>query len=329
MASVLDAQLGFADESTYGTAVPVDRFFEFNSFTVKSDNARIESAGLRSGSRVLRSDRWVPNPKGAAGDVTMEVLDKSFGFFLKHMLGTVDVGAPADGLTPFTATVGNLNGKSFTAQVGRPGADGTVYPFTYEGGKVASWELSNDVDGLLMLSLSTDFAREVTTGSGAYALQATDYPTNAHLLSFVGGEITVGGVAVPVKNCSVRMDNGLKTDRHFIRGTGSKKEPLENAVRNIEYTLNVEFDGMTHVNRVKSATVAGALAEIVLRWEGPVAPGGTFPSLTVTLPAGRFDGDVPEVGGPGVIEHDLSGKALADPTNGAIEVVYNSVDTTP
>ena len=55
--SGLAAQFGVAEETTWGTAATPDRFYEFVSEGIKNDLARIESKGLRSQNRVLRSDR--------------------------------------------------------------------------------------------------------------------------------------------------------------------------------------------------------------------------------------------------------------------------------
>lgn len=63
----LETQAGMKDEVTYGTAVVVDRFMEYNSEAIKANVTRIEYNGLRTGQRVQRTDRFVTVNKGAAG----------------------------------------------------------------------------------------------------------------------------------------------------------------------------------------------------------------------------------------------------------------------
>lgn len=320
-------QLGVKDEVTFGTGVTVDRFFEYNSEGIQLDAARIESSALRASTRVQRSDRFAVNRKGAAGSLEMEVLTKGFGWWLKHLLGAVATSGPnADGRYTHTGTVASLSGDFFTLQVNRPFVDGSNQAFTYEGGKVATWSLSNSVDGLLMLTLELDFEDEST----GVALATASYPTGAELFSFVGGTVTVGGTAFDVSSASVSCDNGLKRDRHFIRGSSLKKEPLEAAFRDIGFELSADWESLAQYSRYVSTTAAGALAQIVLTWQGPtLIAGSSYPLVTVTIPAARFDGSTPNVGGPDLLTQTLTGKALSNGTDSAITVALGTADATP
>lgn len=313
MSTIFDSYAGFVDEVTYGTAVAPSKFLEFTKETVTGKYERIESQAIRSGANVLRSDRFVPNPKGAAGDLETEVLNQNFAFWLKHMLGTVT----PTGTSPktYAATVGPLKGKSFTAQFNRVDANGNDNIFTYEGGKVASWELSNAVDGLLMLNLTMDFEAEtIGAGAGAYAKATPTFPTNGILLSFVGGTVTVGGSALDVKNVSVKGDNGLKTDRFGIRTTGTNKlEPIEDAFRKYEIALGTEFQSVAQAQRVAATTASGALAAVTMKWQTP----DTLNSVQIDIPAMRFDEGAINVSGPGVIEQNLTGVGLAPAAGGS------------
>lgn len=159
--TTLNTQLGVVDESTYGTPVVVSRFFEYNSEDISPDQGRTESAGLRVGNRTRRADRYEPFRRGAAGSLMFDVPTKGFGFWLKHMLGTVASGTIVDSNYTHTGTEGSLLGKFFTTQLNRPfNPSGTAQAFTYHGGKVADWELSCDLDGVLVASLGCDFEDE-------------------------------------------------------------------------------------------------------------------------------------------------------------------------
>lgn len=325
--SSLQTQLGMADESTYGTIVTPTKFFEFNSENVQAVRGRVESAGMRSGSRALRSDRFVPTDGGAAGPVAFEVLSKGFGIWLKHALGAIATSGPTDSMYTHTATVADLLGKFFTMQINRPfHPSGTNQPFTYSGGKIASFELANAVDGLLMFTPVYDFAAEST----ATGLASASYPATTQPLSWAGGVVSVGGSNLDVTDFKVTVDNGLKLDRHYLRGNTQKKEPVEAAWRQISWELTCDFVDLTQYNRFVSATAAGALAQIIGTWTGPVLGGvSTYPSLTCTMPACRFDGDTPNVSDPGPLSTKLKGKALFDGTNSPITLAYATADATP
>lgn len=322
------SQLGAVDEVTYGTPVTVTRFFEMVNESISSEYARVESASLRDSQRVLRADRWAPNFKGVSGSVELEVMSKGFGFWLKHMLGTVTVGTVTDtSAYAHVGKIGSLTGDSFTLQVGRPDTGGTVRAFTYEGGKIAGWELSNSVDGVLIARLDMDFENEAT----ATALATDSYPTAMEILTFVGGAVSIGGSALHVTDFSIRANNNLKTDRYFVRASTQKKEPLENGMREYTVSCTVEFEDLTQYNRVASATVAGAQADILAKWEGTLAGAATVKNaLQIDLDTVRWDSFNPTVSGPELLTATLEGKVVDDGgADGPVKVTYTTKDTTP
>lgn len=322
------SQLGTKDEVTWGTAVVVDRFNEMNSESIQMDVQRIESSSLRAGTRVQREDRWAVNRKGAEGDIEMEVMTKGFGLWLKRMLGTVATSGPTDSKYTHTATIATLTGVSFTTQVGRPfAASTTVQPFTYNGCKVANWEFSNSVDGILMAKMGIN-AKDETT---ATALATASYPTGMELFTFAGGAITIGGSSVSIiSDATVSGDNGLNTTRYGF-GSQAKNEQVEDHHREVTFSLSADFVDLTNYNRYVSLTTAGAQAQVVLTWTGPTLIGASsYPTLVITIPAARFDGETPTVDGPEMLTQTLSGKAFT-PTAGtsAVTIAYGSADTTP
>lgn len=323
--TVHDSYLGMVAESAYATAVAPGRFFEFENESISGKYARIDAKGVRSGSRVLRTDRWAPNPKGADGTVKLEVQDSNFGLLFQHALGAFSAGTPTGGYTAYTYTIGSLMGLSSTWQVGRYSTDGNLTPFTYSGGKIHNWELTSAVDGVLGMSMSLDFALETPqAGTGAFALATPTYPVGSQLFTYIGGTATVAGTAFAVHDVTVKGDNKLKVDRYFMANNGQKKEPLESDMRAVSWDLKGEFDGPTQFARVSAATNAGATAAIVLNWATP--QGG---ALTVNIPNGRFDAGPPHVDGAKIPEITFTGVALDDGTLPPISIVYKTKDTAP
>src|SRR5690349_19337838 len=93
--SGLSAQLMTAEEVTYGTAVTTDRGFEFKPPDgMKLDIERIESKAIRAGQRVQRSDRYAAGKKSVSGNIVMELGNKSYGRWFKHMFGGVATSQP-------------------------------------------------------------------------------------------------------------------------------------------------------------------------------------------------------------------------------------------
>ncbi|MFI6609277.1 phage tail tube protein [Streptomyces sp. NPDC050507] len=314
--------MGAVDEVTYGTGVTVTRFYELAKEGIEGKYERIESEAQQTGYRVLAASRFAHNPKGAEGSLDLEVLDKGFAFWFKHMLGNVSAGTKgADNMTPFTATLGDLSGKSFTLEVGRVDAAGALTAFQYAGGKVGSWEITNEVDGVLNLSLDLVFSKETPRTT---TLPTVTYPAGSRLFTYLGGTFTLDGSSIAVNEVSVKCDNGLKDDRWSI-GLG-RREPKEEKLREIEFELKGDFENTTVFNKVAS----GATGALVLVWAGvapdPAKP-AEVPTLTITMPYARFDEAPPNVEAGKLSEQSMSGKALASTATDAITIVYKSLDT--
>lgn len=309
-------------QSAYGVYETPDRFLEFVSESLAHTIEPIEGTALRTGNRVLRADRWAQGRVAVEGDIEYEVLSKGFGLWFKHMLGTVNTSTPGGATLTrdHEFTLGDLYGKSLTVQVGRPGVDGTVYPFSYSGIKVASWEISNEVDGVVMLTVSLDGQREDLDQSLAVA----SFPADDSLFYWIGGEITIGGSTFCVTSATVSGDNGLAVERYFICGGNGqyKKEPVHNALAELTGSLEAEFTNPTAYERF----VNGETVAVTLNWEGPEIENGFNYGLTIELPEVRFDGETPSVGGPDVLTQTLSFKVLNDGSSEPITLTYRTTD---
>jgi hypothetical protein len=314
LASGLAGQIGFADEVTYGTYVAPTRFLEFLSESLVLERERIESAGIRAGRRVLH--RWAAGVQRVTGDVVFEVAPQGFGLIWKHILG----GVATTGAGPYTHTFtpGDLAGKSLSVQVGRPDIAGVVRPFSYLGCKVASAELGFEVNQYAQLTCSFYGAHEDT----AQTLGVATYPTGLAPFSYNYGAITIAAGAFDVKSGSLSIDNGLATDRHFIRATTPErpKEPLEADRRAITGTLTADFTDLTAYNRFVNGTEAALVLDFNV---------GASARLTATLNV-RFDGTTPNVGGAELLEQELPWKAVSATSDAAaITVVLINSDAAP
>jgi hypothetical protein len=322
---------GIGTEVTYGTAVNVNKFFEITKEDIKGNYTRQQAAAL-SAAYVDRSDRYAVARKGASGSVDIEVLSKGFGHWLRFMMGTVNTTGPAEtSAYTHTGTIGNLYSDAFTVQVGRATLDGTVKPWTYEGGKVTDFSFQNQVDQTLSCSIGMDFEAESQPDSptGAYALQTVTLPTGAEVLAWQGGTITVAGSTVDISEISVKCDNSLNVDRFYINSAASKKEPTQDGKRAITWSFKTPYADNTFWKKVAAATNSGAVGTIHAVWSGLNLLGTTiYPSLTLDIPVARFDEGGPNVDGPGQIDQTFTGVGLYDGTNSALSVAYVSGDTT-
>ena len=325
--STMLTQAGGKVESVYGTSVVVDHFWEFNSESIKLNMGRARSTGLRSGTRTPRSDRVQPFRIGASGAFVFDVPTKGFPFWLVHMLGTVATGSVVDSNYTHTGTEGSLLGDFFTFQLNRPfNPSGTAQAFTYEGGKVSSWELSCDLDGNLVCTLNLDFEDESTVT----ALASAVYPTGFNIFTWAQGAITIAAVAAEISNFKVGCDNGLNTNRRYLRGNTLKKEPVESSMRNYTWSAQMDFSSLTEYNRFRDALATNSIAQIIATFQGPVAhAGATLPSVVITIPAAEFDAADVNIGGPQELTIGISGVALSNGTNSPVTIAATTTDVVP
>lgn len=320
--SGLAAQIGIAAESTWGTYVAPDHWYEFNEEDLALSIERVESAGLRAGNRVLRTDRWAAGQKRVEGSVTMEVPSKSFGLIAKHALGAVSITTPSGATDArlHAHTLGDPYGLGMSVQVGRPDTAGTVQPFSYTGAKISELTLSNSVDEILLAEIGFVAQNESTSES----LATASYPTGNQIFNWTQGVISIAGSTVGVvSDFEVTINNGLKDDRYFL-GASTMSEPIIADMTSIEGTMTVEFDGLTNYNRFVSGTEAAVSAKWTAATE---IESGFSPYVEVSIDNARFDGATPNVGGPDVLTHELAFKAVYDGSNGPITINYQTDDT--
>lgn len=309
--SGLNAQIGYAAESTWGTAVTPTRFIPLVSEKLEQKIARLESKAILPGRRVLDSSQWAAGNVEIAGSVQHELYDHNLAIIFEHMFGSrVRTGAG-----PFTdtCTPGDLTGKGLTVQVGKPDVNnGTVQPFTYAGCKVAKWQLAGKAGEIVTLGLDLVGKSETTATALATASYATLVP-----VTFLNGAVTLGGSAVNVKQFTLSGDNKLDAARRYI-GTATIAEPLEADQREYAGSLMLEFEGLTQYNRFVNATSAA----LVLTF--------TVGSNTLTITTNvRVDGETPNVAGTKIIEQPLKVKCHGTTDAAAITAVLVTSDATP
>lgn len=320
---VQDAQLHIGKEVTPGTAVTPTRSFEAKTDGHKRRQAQLRSRGMRAGMHTTRSDRARQINMGAEGPLELDVLTKGFGLLFEQMLGTTaTLGAAISGATLQThqSSSDGPVGKAMTVQVGKPPVSGAVLPFTYSGGKVKSWELSQKVGEYLSLKLDMDYVNEDTATS---LLGVPVYPAGSDPFDWTQIAATINGTAVDVTELSIKGDNALDTDRRYMRSSALKREQLRKGEPKYSGMVKADFADLTQYNRF----IAGTIVPIVFTWTGASIGAGQSFQIIVTLSACQFTGDTPEVSLDALPTQPLPFDVLWDGTNPAVKITYNSTDT--
>ncbi len=316
-------QLGFAEETTWATAVTPDRFLEFTTESLEKRNTVATSQGIRSGRRYGGQGRRITR-HDAGGSVTFEVATTGFGLLFEHLLGAVatvedEVGAA----WTHTFTPGDLTGKSLTLQKGVEKPDQTVQAFTYPGSKVVSADFSIAQDGLLMVSVVFDAEQEET----ATALATASY-TTPKIFTYSEGSLEVDdAVKANVRSVgSLQIQNNLQVARFFLGNSGTKSEPINTPFDTLGGTLDVEFQNTTDFYDLFADDTS---AKLELIFAGDTIAGTTDETLHFTVEDVRFEGETPKVSGPDLVYQNIPFVGL-DPTSGdAVTIAYTTSDENP
>ena len=281
----IDAQFGWATESTAGTRVPPTNFIEILSEGISATYNRIERQGLGDSRRLNRG--WVAGTTMVDGNTVFELSAETVGDLFKLAIG--DVNTSGSGPYTHTFSVGDL--ESATVQVGRPGTGGTVHPFDYTGMYVNSLELSASENEIVQCSIDWMGMAE---DAGGQTL-ATPSWGQVSWFTFQQGVLQIAAAELCVDTFTISLNNNLE-NRFCMKSTNAGSPTIREAnIREYGGTIETDFIDLTAINRFINGTEA-ALSLVFTSSE----------SDTLTISGNvRFDGDTPNVTGPETLKQSL------------------------
>jgi hypothetical protein len=317
----------------FGDYVVPTQFNEFVSSKPELQMDRIKSVSLRPGNTVQRIDRKATNKKGAALAVLMEVPTKGASKWIKGIFGQAPViTTPANGVLTrrHRNTFGDTRNVSQTIQTGVPSVLGdaaNVKPITTLGAKVETATFKCELDGYLTLELKYDAKDE----TDAQTLAAASYATGFEGFHYLEAVVQIAGANVDVTKFQLDVKNNMAMARRFLSATPLKKQQILNAMRELTGSVTIEFDGLTHYDRFRSATLAGALVPIIVTFTGPQIEAVTptyFQQLVFTMPQCDIVGTTPTVEGPDLVVVDVPFEINWDGTVEPLTLDIFTTDTT-
>lgn len=328
MGAAVGAQnvVGTGEETTYGTAVTVDRFTEITGESLVRNNRTITSASFGNGGtrNLARGSRTALLGHDVTGNLDVEVSRTGFGRLIKHLLGgtptVVQQGATTAWLQ--THTLGDLTGKSLTIQKQlRDASNAEVESFTIAGSKLTSGEFTIANDNTLRASFGIDGRIVVTSTPPAAASYA-----NLKTFHFGQAALKVAGstVTTVLSEARVRLDNNLKVDRYGLGSSGTKAEPIDNGRPTVSGSVTAEFDTpVTFYDRF--AAYSGH--ELILEFVGDVISGAFSETFRITVPEVRFSQATPTIGDEAVLTHQVTFDGFYNGSAAGVKIEYMSVDT--
>ncbi|WP_086847073.1 phage tail tube protein [Amycolatopsis kentuckyensis] len=335
--SGLDGQIGFAQESTWGTPVTVTRFIEFNSENLKRDPTFLEPTALRAGTKYKRASRIRVSRQTISGDINFDINTLGMGLLVKHMLAsTVTTPTLISGSAyKQVHTPGDFRGLGLTCQVGRPEpSTGTVRPFTFAGIKVSKWEFNLKDNDTPSLKLSVDGRSEATAtalATASYLAGATTFDFSQATLKLGGtattasGETTIAGgttVATIIKEISVGGSAPMATDRFGLGNGGLKAEQLENGVPTITGKLSAEFNKTELYDLFTNNTTTALQLDLT-----GAAIGSANYLFSIIIPAVKLKQASPAVSGADLVQMSTDFEAYSDEVNPVIQIKIVSTES--
>lgn len=324
--SGLSAQVGAKKETTYGTRVVPNQFFEFISEGFTREQHYLESRQLRSGRFFQSGSRRILTTRMAPGSLSGEVPIKGMGMFLDLLHGNTVTPVQQGATTAWLQThdITNDPGKSATVQVGKPDTGGTVRPFDYTGCMVTGATFSCDVDDWLKFALDVDAQDEDT----AQTLATASYPTALEGFHFQQCTVTVnsvvqnGATGSLVRSWSTELGLPRATDRFYMRSAATKAKPILNDYTPGTGTLGFEFTDMTQYGLF----TAGTKVALTVDFTSATLAGTAFPyRITFSYPQVQFTGATPVVGGPDLLTFDAPFVILDNGTNPPLTITYMEI----
>jgi len=341
MSTQLDASIGLsASESTFGTPVVDDRFFEFTDEKFEWKPSFVQGAGLRVGTRVARNDRRKLGKQEAEGEIEIEAVSKGMGRLFEAALGAVSntqiAAGPGYQQNHTLTTTDPI--KSYTIQKGVPTiGGGTTQAVTFPGSVCTNLEISASTGDIVKIKTGWK-AREVRTDI-AYA--APSYPTSPELFTFVDGAITIGGTLTPptttalatggtavanITDFSLSIDNKLDDGGFTFGGAGKRTRKQVVNLADLKGKITAEYTD----NTLRDAYLAQTGLAIVMTFTSSVAiTAGVYPTLQIVIPLAKLEGDIPNASGGKPIMQSIDYTVL-DPSTGVapLTIVYRTSDTT-
>lgn len=321
--SGLGSQCALAAETTYGTIVTPNRFFEYASENMNLSRSFLLSSQLRAGRMYQSSPRRSATTRSAAGTVALEVPTAGFGPWLNLLHGNTVVPAK-EAATVMYKQVHNIGttdpfGKSVTLQIGKPNTAGTVEPYTYPGSIATSLAFSCQTGGFLDVTATLD-SQDEQTGTG---LAAASYPTGLESFNFTQCVVKVNSVTqTQVRGVTVTINGPRDTSRYYL-GAEKKAVPLTNAYNGAAISLTVDYLDQSLYTLFNNASIVPVEVAFV-----GAAQEAIKKELKFVCAACGLDGDSPNVAGPAVVQQTVPLVVLDNGAAQPVVATYVSADVT-
>lgn len=249
--------------------------------------------------------------------MTFEVPVEGAELLMYHLFGTKaaptqpDItNAPTVYQHVLTLADNPMSGKGLSLEVDRGAAN-----FVYEGGKVASAEFRNDVEGYLRCAM--DFICK--DGNKEPTPTTPSFPTLRPLV-FTEGSFVWNISAVEIESIVLNINRNLDRNRTRI-GSRFIREPVPAAgKRAIEFSATIEFDSTTMFDDFRAATKRA----LQLKYTGSLIAGSQYYTYQFDATNVRLLECQPLVENEGRVTYEISGRCYKDSSDEEVKLTITN-----
>jgi Phage tail tube protein len=336
MAVQSDISVGWKKETTYGTAVTVDRWAPVTAETLVYATEWNQGTGLIVGSGgVPLASRYYPTIKQGSGDFTVELNSKGLGTLLELAMGTATSTVVSGSAYQQLFTLGTQASATIQRGLVFGDATGTRDQQTFKGCVCTGFEITVPQAEQATLTTMWDI-RDYDT-STAYATPSYPSYVQAGMMHWGQAALVTGGTftapttttmasiaggtdGTNVRSWSMKLERTIDTERFNMDGSGGLKQiPLSGTI-DISGTMEVEHTDAAF----RTAAIAGTVLPLTLTLTTEEDLGTGTSQFQVGLPGVVVTGfPVSNEGSLPVTSYEFSGKFAT----GAAQPLYLALRT--
>ena len=322
MASGLKAQLGWADETGYGTPSTVTVFGRVKNYTPSRTATRPTGEGITAGRPLLYAGHLVETSEAATLTFEMDLQDRSMGKLYRAMFGSFATpSAITGGAYIQTHSLQADTTQSVTFQGGLPegGTSTTVRPITIAGGVPTQVDISCNVTEIANSSWQIDGREYLTTVSLASASYVDTVPFHGKQLGVRIGTYGSESAVTGITGVQLSIARPRDVDKRFANSGGKKGFPGMNGPIAITGTITADYlDTTSFQARWLSLEKFSLVVEFIDTASGVIGTSSVYKTWRLTLPSCYLvDNAGQAVPGREVLSNGWAFEARDDETNPA------------
>ena len=310
------ASLGLGEETVYGTAVAITNWMHISSMTATREVVREVDPTLGNDSATANvhtgAASFVASDNASLSIETPFAYDDSTLMILKHALGAVATTGAGPYVHTFTLATPLPTGLTAEVIFGT-----SANSAKFEGGKVASWEISGEVGKQAMLSV--DLICETSAARGAKSTP-TYSTTTSRVLHHQVGAVSWNARAPKMTSFKISGDNGI--ERRQRLGSSLTDEPSPEGPVVVTAEIVIEYDSTTG-DLIYADYLAQTAADFAFTCTGT---GNN--AVTTTLHNAIITGHSMPVSSRGKLTQTLTFTGYSDGTDLGIAIAITNDNTT-